>query len=93
NQCVFEGSFSKNTVFMLCPGHRMASSMLFLGYFLAKLSLIQKKRTKEKVRANTKFAKILRKNAENNRLASLRQYHFLNAFFLEFLNANFVMPI
>ena len=25
-------------------------------------------------------------------LASLRQYHFLNAFFLEFLNANFVMP-
>ncbi|MCD6238831.1 MAG: hypothetical protein J7K51_05855, partial [Thermotogae bacterium] len=38
NQCVFEGPFSKNTVFMLCPGHRMASSMLFLGYFLAKLS-------------------------------------------------------
>ncbi|MCD6238834.1 MAG: hypothetical protein J7K51_05870, partial [Thermotogae bacterium] len=39
NQCVFEGSFSKNTVFMLCPGHRMASSMLFPGYFLAKLSV------------------------------------------------------
>jgi len=25
-------------------------------------------------------------------LAALRQYHFLNTFFLEFLNANFVMP-
>ncbi|MCD6238708.1 MAG: hypothetical protein J7K51_05215 [Thermotogae bacterium] len=47
--------------------------------------LIQVKRTKEKVKANTKFAK-------NNRLASLKQYHFLNTFFLEFLNANFVMP-
>ena len=51
--------------------------------------LIQKKRTKEKIKASTKFAKILRKNAKNNRLASLKQYHFLNAFFLEFLNAKF----
>jgi len=46
--------------------------------------LIQKKRTKEKIKASTKFAKILRKNAENDKLAVLRQYHFLNA--------NFVMP-
>ena len=54
--------------------------------------LIQKKRTKEKIKASTKFAKILRKNTKNDKLAALKQYHFLNAFFLEFLNANFVMP-
>ncbi|MCD6238189.1 MAG: hypothetical protein J7K51_02485 [Thermotogae bacterium] len=54
--------------------------------------LIQKKRTKEKIKASTKFAKILRKNVKNDKLAALKQYHFLNTFFLEFLNANFVMP-
>ena len=53
--------------------------------------LIQVKRTKEKIKANTKFAKILRKNIKMGGLASLRQYHFLNAFLLEFLNVNFVM--
>jgi len=53
--------------------------------------LIQVKRTREKIKAMTKFAKIPRKNAKSNRLAALKQYHFLNAFFLEFLNANFVM--
>ncbi|MCD6238946.1 MAG: hypothetical protein J7K51_06445 [Thermotogae bacterium] len=56
---------------------------------LISFVLIQVKRTKEKIKASTKFAKILRKNVK---LASLRQYHFLNTFFLEFLNANFVMP-
>ncbi|MCD6239298.1 MAG: hypothetical protein J7K51_08285 [Thermotogae bacterium] len=55
-------------------------------------TVIKVKRTKEKIKASTKFAKILRKNVKNDKLASLRQYHFLNTFFLEFLNANFVMP-
>ncbi|MCD6237959.1 MAG: hypothetical protein J7K51_01310 [Thermotogae bacterium] len=54
--------------------------------------LIQVKRTKEKIKASTKFAKIPRKNIKMGGLAALRQYHFLNTFFLEFLNANFVMP-
>ncbi|MCD6238180.1 MAG: hypothetical protein J7K51_02440 [Thermotogae bacterium] len=54
--------------------------------------LIQVKRTKEKIKAMTRFAKILRKNVKNDKLALLKQYHFLNTFFLEFLNANFVMP-
>ncbi|MCD6238625.1 MAG: hypothetical protein J7K51_04760 [Thermotogae bacterium] len=47
--------------------------------------LIQVKRTKEKIKASTKFAKILRKNVKNDRLASLRQYHFLNTFSSNFL--------
>ncbi|RKX54438.1 MAG: hypothetical protein DRP50_04365, partial [Thermotoga sp.] len=55
-----------------CP---CGSPVMFISFVL-----IQVKRTREKIKASTKFAKILRKNAKNNRLASLRQYHFLNAF-------------
>ncbi|MCD6238067.1 MAG: hypothetical protein J7K51_01865 [Thermotogae bacterium] len=47
--------------------------------------LIQKKRTKEKIKASTKFAKILRKNVKNDKLASLRHIIFLTHFSSNFL--------
>ncbi|MCD6239522.1 MAG: hypothetical protein J7K51_09480, partial [Thermotogae bacterium] len=47
---------------------------------------------KKKSRLARNLLKFFVKMLKMGELAALRQYHFLNAFFLEFLNANFVMP-